>query len=120
MRGLTIIMAEASPTRFRSALTLALAQTALGGTARLFLDGGAVALARLPIRGPDDDAHAVAGLPTLPALLEEALDAGLRLILCQSGLALSGTQSGDHHPRAEFGGMIGLLAQTGEDRLIFA
>ncbi|WP_232476012.1 peroxiredoxin [Flavisphingomonas formosensis] len=120
VRGLTIIVAEASTARFRSALTLALAQAALGGAARLFLDGRAVALTRLPIEALDDHAYAAAGLPRLGQLLDEALEAGIGIILCQSGLLLTGSEPADHDPRCDFGGLIGVLAAAGEDRLLMA
>jgi predicted peroxiredoxin len=120
VRGLTIVMAEASPARFRTALGMALAQAALGGPVRLFLDTAAVALARMPIRAADDSAHVAAGLPTLLQLHDEAMDAGVRLILCQSGLALAGTSAADHDPRVEYGGMVSLLAGIADDRLVIA
>ena len=44
MRGLTILVAAADPERFHAALSLAAAQAALGGRARLHLQGEAVAL----------------------------------------------------------------------------
>jgi len=120
VRGLTIVIAEASTARFRSALTLALAQIALGGAACIFLDGAAVALARIALPATDDDMHIAAGLPSLAELRDEALDAGMRLVLCQSGLALTDSAAEDHDPRAEFGGMVGVLAAIGDDRLIMA
>ena len=118
MRGLTIVVADVSSERFRSALNLALATTALGGTARLFLDGEAVSILRQPIEGWEDESYEAAGLPTLPALVAEALDAGVRLILCQSGMAMTGAQPRDYDAHVEFGGMISLLAELGEDRLV--
>ena len=118
VRGLTIVVAEASPVRFRTALTMALAQAALGGPVRLFLEAAAVALVRVPIGAGDDTAYAAAGLPTLPQLQAEALDAGVRLILCQSGLALAGTTAADHDPRVEYGGMVSLLVEIADDRLV--
>ena len=118
MRGLTIVVADVSSERFRSALNLALATRALGGRARIFLDGEAVSIVRRPIAGWEDDAYEDAGLPTLPALCAEALDAGVRLILCQSGLAMTGAEPRDFDPRVEFGGMVGLLAELDQDRLV--
>jgi len=120
MRGLTIIVAEVSAARFRTALNLALATAALGGMVRVFLDGEAVAIARGPGRRERDDAYVDAGLPTLATLLTEALDAGVRLILCQSGLALTGATPADFDVRAEFGGMVSLLTELGGDRLVIA
>ena len=118
MRGLTIVIADISSERFRSALNLALATAALGGQARLFLDGEAVSILRQPIAGWEDESYEAAGLPTLPALCAEALDAGVRLILCQSGMAMTGAEPRDYDPRVEVGGMVSLLQGLGEDRLV--
>ena len=118
MRGLTIIVADISSERFRSALNLALAAVALGGGARLFLDGESVSILRQPIQGWEDESYEAAGLPTLPALVGEALDAGVRLILCQAGMAMTGAEPRDYDPRVEFGGMVSLLQTVGEDRLV--
>ena len=118
MRGLTIVVADVSSERFRCALNLALATAALGGGARLFLDGEAVSILRQPIVGWEDESYAAAGLPTLPALCGEALDAGVRLILCQSGMAMAGAEPRDYDGRVEFSGMVSLIAELGDDRLV--
>ena len=55
VRGLTIIVAGRDPDRLRSALGMAATQAALGGKARLFLDGGAVALLAAPLAASGDD-----------------------------------------------------------------
>ncbi|WP_156678381.1 DsrE family protein [Sphingomonas profundi] len=119
MRGLTIIVADAAPERFRTALSIAAAQAALGGGARLFLQGAAVAL----LRGgevPGDAAHAAAGLPALALLLEEALALGVTLVACQSGLHLAGLDAASLDPRIEQGGLVSLLQGLGDDRLLCA
>jgi predicted peroxiredoxin len=118
VRGLTILVANAAPERLRAALTLAAAQAALGGRARVFCQGDAVAALRPPIRGTADAAHATAGLPTLAELAEEALGLGVELIACQSGLALTGIKAATLDPRIAFGGPVSILQTLGEDRLI--
>jgi predicted peroxiredoxin len=120
MRGLTIVIASASRERFRTALNMALATAALGGRARVFLDGIAVAILRKPIVDTDDGSYEAAGLPTLAALCDEAIDAGVGLILCQSGLALIGKEAGDYDSRVEYAGMVSILAELGDDRLVIA
>ena len=98
---------------------MALAQTALGGTARLFLQEGAVALLLLPDEVAEDAArYAAAGLPTRAAIFADALDAGVAITACQSGLALIGATADRFDPRIEWGGMIGLLQSLGQDRLV--
>lgn len=113
--GLTIIVATADGERFRTALTLALAHAALGGPARLFLQERAVAL----LRGDDAGEQAAAGLPGRAAMLADALDAGVAVIGCQTGLHLIGATAVEFDPRLAWGGMVGLLQTlTGRDRLV--
>ena len=121
MRSLTIIVAAPDPERLRGALTLAAAQAALGGRARLFLQLDAVALLRAPIAAPRDAGHKAAGLPSLEELLAEALSLGVALSACQSGMSLAGLSLADLPLGTEVTGPIALLqAQTEADRLIFA
>jgi predicted peroxiredoxin len=118
LSGLTIIIADVSSERFRTALTIATAAAALGGRTRIFLQGEAVAILRQPIAGWEDDGYAQAGLPTLPDHYREALALGVRFILCQSGLTLTGAEPSDYDPATEYGGMVSLLADLGDDRLL--
>ncbi|WP_419827705.1 peroxiredoxin [Sphingomonas sp.] len=118
MRGLTVIVADRSSERLRAALTLAAAQAALGGRARLFCQGEAAAMLRPPIEGEGDEAHDRAGLPMLAELVEEALTLGVELIACQSGLALTGIDATTFDPRVGAGGPVGVLQSLGDDRLV--
>ena len=118
MRGLTIVVADVSSERFRTALDMAVSQAALGGAARLFLNGEAVSIVRQPIIGWEDADYAGAGLPTLPQLYAEALDHGVKIMLCQSGMHRAGTEPRDYDPRVEYGGMVSLLQSLGDDRLV--
>ena len=120
MRGLTIIIADVSSTRFRAALSLASAHVALGGKARLFLSGEAVSIVRAPVNGWDDDEYAAIGQPNMASLYAEALDAGVGFIVCQTGMALGGAEMADFDSRVEAGGMVSLLATLGNDRLVTA
>lgn len=118
MRGLTIIIADVSSIRFRAALSLACAQAALGGSARVFLSGEAVSIIREPISGWDDDDYVAIGQPEMAVLYAEALDAGVSFIICQTGMALGNAQMADFDPRVDAGGMVSLLATLGDGRLI--
>ncbi|TKD51047.1 DsrE family protein [Sphingomonas baiyangensis] len=104
MRGLTLIVASADAARYRSALTLACAQAALGGRARLFHDDAAVTLLAT---GP------------LDATLAQARAMDVKLIVCQTALDAHGLTIGDLHEGSEGGGMISLLATIEDDRLVF-
>ncbi len=120
MSRLTIIVATADPARFRAALTLATARAALGGAVRLYCHESSVALLVAVARADDEDgsALAAAGLPDRQALLAIAQDAGVVLIACQTGLAIAGLSLDELVPGAQAGGMIGLLADGADDRLI--
>lgn len=118
MPGLTLIVAGADPRRFHAALSIAAASAASGAATRVYLDGDAVLLLVPPIKSPDDDRHRTNGLPTLAQLLDESLDLGVRLICCQSGLAMAGIDAESLDPRMEVGGLVGLLSALGDDRLV--
>jgi predicted peroxiredoxin len=120
MRGLTIIIAGADAARLHAAVSLAAAQAALGQSARIFFHNDAVALLRHPIVGPDDLRHRQAGVPTLAELIDEALALGVALIACQSGLALAGLSPADLPAQVQYGGLVGLLRQAADDRLLMA
>lgn len=121
MRALRIVVTTADPERLRGALVLASAQAALGGEAALFLQLDAVALLREPISAPADEAHRAAGLPTLVALIDEALALGVAIAACQSGLALCGMTAGALPPGVEASGPVSFLQQTGDEaRLLLA
>ncbi|WP_420145532.1 DsrE family protein [Sphingobium sp.] len=121
MRALNIVVATPDAERFRAALTLAAAQAALGGAACLFLQLDAVALLKMPVTAPRDSAHGDAGLPDLATLLGEAQALGVRLIACQSGMALHG-MTADHLPSGtDIGGPVVFLQRMGHDaRLLIA
>jgi len=109
MRGLTIVVATPDPDRFRAALTMACAAAALGGRTRIYLHEGAVALLTMTGTAPP-------GLPTLSELRIIALETGVELIACQTGLALAGLAADTE--RVAAGGLIDLLATLADDRLV--
>jgi predicted peroxiredoxin len=118
VRGLTIIVVEASPERFRAALSIAAAQAALGWRARIFIQGEAVGLLRPPLQSFRDEAHQKAGLPTLAMLFDEALDLGAEVIACQSGLLLCNMEAEELDDRIQFGGLVSILQTTANDRVL--
>jgi predicted peroxiredoxin len=121
LRGLTIIVAGADRARFHAALSLGAAQAALGGVARIYLHGPAVALLAQGVLTTDEDAAWIAaGQPTLAGLLDEALAFGVTLIACQTGLAMAGLNALTLDARIETGGLIGLSTTLGDDRLVMA
>ena len=103
MRGLGVIVAGTDAARYRTALTLAAAQAALGGRTRILLDGESVRFAITP-----------------DELIESCFELGADIMLCQSGLATAGLAADRLDPRFSYGGMVGWLADLGEDRLLLA
>lgn len=119
MPGLSIVVLTDDAERFRGALTLALAQAALGSSVRLFLQLDAVRLLAPTAPAPRDDNHAAHGLPTLAVLIDEALEAGIAIIACQSGLALAGLEAAALDTRIEAGGPLSFLQGLApEERLL--
>lgn len=110
---LTVILIATKVARARAALSLALAAAALGEEVTLFAHEAAVALLAAAPRGDDDGAAlAAAGLPDRSALLGMAREAGVALIACQTGLALTGLALSDLAEGVEAGGLVSVL-QTG-------
>ena len=114
MRGLTILIATADSARFHAALSLAAAQAALGGRARLHLQGEAVAL----LSHSEPDGHDAQGLPTIAELRGEAVALGVELTVCQSGLVLAQADLADLPGSIQASGLIELLTGLGDDRLL--
>lgn len=118
MRGLTMLVAVADAERLHAALTFAAAGAAMGSTIRLHLHEGAVSLLRAPITAAGDAARAKSGLPTLSEILEEALNLGVSVTACQSGLALAGLDLAQLDSRIGAQGPVGLLSELGDDQLL--
>lgn len=114
-RPLLLIATTADAERLRGALTLACAEAALGGRVSLFLQLDAVGLVAPPVIAPHDDAHAAVGLPRLCELLDTALDLGVAVIVCQSGLALAGFAVDALDPRMQMSGPLAVLADVASD-----
>lgn len=118
---LLLIATTAEAERLRGALTLACAEAALGGSVHLFLQLDAVGLIAEPVVAPHDEAHAAAGLPRLCELLDDALELGVAITACQSGLALCGAPADALDPRVTLSGPLAVLAEIGvTTRLVLA
>lgn len=118
MSDLSVILLSRDVDRCRAALTLCNSQAALGGRVRAYWHETSVALlARGPI---DDDPPGLAetGLPDRLALLAMAHEAGVTLVACQTGLALTGLGIADLVDGVEGGGLVSFLAALGDARLV--
>ncbi len=119
MQGLSIIVASADGARFYAALEAAAAATALGRPTRIFLQGEAAALLRAPVSFDGDEARRAAGQPDLVSLIAEAMAMDVRLIVCQSGMALAGMTASELVPQVRAGGLVSFLSEMGaDDRLV--
>ncbi|BAK68254.1 hypothetical protein SLG_35790 [Sphingobium sp. SYK-6] len=117
---LALVVVSADPVRLRAALALARAEVALGSAARIFLQGEAAALLRPPVTAPQDAAWQAAGEPSLARLLDAALDDGVAISLCQSGLAMAGMDARQLDRRIELSGPVAFLAAAGPQMRLMA
>ena len=117
MTGLTILLVATDPARARAAFTLAISQAALGGRVRLYAHERAVTTL-VPGQDGDEILLADAGLPSRRDLLAMMMDAGVSVVACQTGLALCGLGIGNLCAGAEAGGLMSILADLGDDRLV--
>lgn len=99
---LAIVVSEDGP-RLAAALTLAAAAAALGRTVTMLFDGASVA----------------ALVPSDP-LLAAALDLGVQVTACQTGLCDAGMVARDLPDGVDTGGMIGFLAAAGDSQILLA
>ncbi|WP_422059745.1 DsrE family protein [Sphingopyxis sp.] len=113
--GLSIIIAAADGERLYAALEAAAAAAALGRPSRIFLQGAAAALLRTPVSFDGDEARRGAGQPDLVSLIAEAMAMDVRLIVCQSGMALVGMSASELVPQVRAGGLVSFLADVGPD-----
>lgn len=119
MPGLNIIIAMAEGRRFCAALEAAMAASALGHSARLFLQGDAVAMLRAPAAFAGDSARRAAGLPDLAVLLDEAAAMTVDIIACQSGMALVALPADQMVAGVRAGGLVSFMAAMApDDRLL--
>lgn len=115
MQGLSIVVAGTDPARLHAALSMAAAWAALERPARIFLQAEAAGLlARL------DEHRAGQGAPSLRELLSESIALGVSVTVCQGGLASAGTSAEQLPEGVETGGLVGFLAERGDDQLMMA
>ncbi len=101
MTVLAIVVGD--PARLPTALTLAAAAAALGRDVAMLFDGGSVTA----LAAPDP-------------LLATALELGVRIVACQTGLADAGIAAAALPPGVTTGGMVGFLAAAGDAQIVLA
>ncbi len=116
---LTIMLVAEDATRARAALSLALAAAALGRAVQIYAHERAVALLAHHPR-PDDDSTmlSAAGLPDRCALLAMARENGIAITACQTGLAMTGLSISDLAAEVEAGGLVSVIAELGDDKIV--
>ncbi len=108
-----ILLLSEDAVRGRAALSIALAESARGKTVTLFAQERAVALLAAAPRNDDETtALAAAGLPDRRAMLAMAVESGVALIACQTGLAITGLALDDLVPGVSAGGLMGVLTEA--------
>lgn len=113
--GLSIVVAGTDAVRLHAALSVASAWAALDRPARIFLQAEAAGL----LAGLDSH-EGGEGQPGLRELLTESLALGVSVTACQTGLALCGLSAQQLPDGVETGGLVGFLAERGEDQLMIA
>lgn len=106
MRRLTIIIAGCDAERFDAATAIAAAYGALGGAVRCYAHQDAVPL--LARTAP----------PERAAAIRTAQESGVEYIACQSGLAAHGLTADGIMDGIVTAGLIHLLADADDDRLL--
>ncbi len=103
MSGLRLAIIVGEGAAPATALSLAAAAAALGRDVAMLFDGGSVAA----LVAPDER-------------LTAALDLGVRIVACQSGLAACNLPAEALPAGIETGGMVGFLAQMADAQLLLA
>lgn len=117
-QDLALIVADLGHVRLHAGLSLAATAAAAGRTVRIFCHAEGVALVQPGRVWPGDAAYHAAGLPTVADLLETALDLGVAVVVCQSGLALMNLSAADLPAQIEGGGLLGFLERAKGSHLV--
>ncbi len=117
-RRLALVVGSLAEDRLHAALSLAAAAAALGREVEIFLHAGAVAVLRAEVAFDGDAALSAAGVPTIAELLDTALDLGVGITACQSGLALTGIDASRLNPAIRAGGLVDFLGRNADAELV--
>lgn len=112
-RPLAIIVGSAAHDRLHAALSLAAASAALGREISVYLHAEAVRIADPAAVWDEDTRFAAAGAPTLRELIDSAVELGVAITACQTGLALAGLSAESLKPGITAGGLIDYLSRAG-------
>ncbi len=103
MSGVRLAIVVGEGANPATALRLAAAAAALGRDVAMLFDGASVR-----------------GLVAPDALLATALDLGVRVVACQTGLADAGLSAAALPPGVVTGGMVSFVAAAGDGQIVLA
>lgn len=117
-RGLALIFAEANHARIHAGLTLACGSAALGRRVRLFFQAEAVCALQAERRWGGDATFVAAGMPSISELIHSALELGVSIMACPTGLHMCGMAPATLDERIESAGMVAFLADAKGDDIV--
>ena len=119
MRGLTIILnGDDASNGIGLAFQMALVQIALGQPMTLFVTGWAVRNIVMASKSSGKGFLGIKVTPSLKQLLNDVLDGGGRLIVCQTRMTTGGWHFDALDSRIEAGGLVSIMQGLGDDRLV--
>lgn len=116
---LFILLAGDDRNRAHVAFSLGLAALALGREVTVFAGGKSVRLfGKLRAKCYPEECPEAPGVLCLDKLIEESISLGAKLIACETGLVQTNLNEADLIEDVKIGGLVGLLAQLGENHLM--
>ncbi|QCE34056.1 hypothetical protein FAI40_01150 [Acetobacteraceae bacterium] len=116
---LFILLAGDDRNRAHIAFSLSLAALALGREVTIFAGGKSVRLFRkINLECDKENCPEAEGVLCLDKLIEESLQLGIKLIACETGLFQTNLKETDLIDGVKVGGLVGLLAEVDEDKLM--
>lgn len=111
-RPLALMLGSAAHDRLHAGLSLAAASAALGRSVAIYLHADAVRLLDPGLNWAEDVRFAAVGSPAIAELLASAMELGVRITACQTGLALTGLPADALPEGVEPGGLVDFLGQA--------
>lgn len=109
---LALMLGSAAHDRLHAGLSLAAASAALGRAVTIYLHADAVRLLDPGLNWAEDVRFAAVGSPAIAELLASAMELGVRITACQTGLALTGLPADALPEGVEPGGLVDFLGQA--------
>jgi len=120
MRPLAIVIGSIAHDRLHAALAIANSSAALGRTVSVCFHAEAVRAVDPEFQWFEDQRFTAGGLPAIHDLLGMAIEMGVDVVVCQSGMALTGMSMIDLDDRIHAGGLISFLGHAKDAELLLA